>query len=75
MFHYFTQHHRQERLSYMPSATHINCDKPAVVFGVTDVDCVNTLSKNMTEMYLHIFKQQHVLLCDCNIYCVSRGTR
>jgi len=72
MLHYVTQHHRQERLSYMPSATHINCDKPAVVFGVTDVDCVNTLSQNiMTETYLHIFRHQHVFICEFSAICIA----
>jgi len=77
MFHYVTQQHRQERLSYMASATHINSDKPAVVFGVTDVHCVNTLSQNiMAETYTHIFKQQHVLICEFSaIYIAYPGAR
>jgi len=49
MFYYVIQHHRQEGLSYMPSATQINCDKPVVVFGVTDVDCVNSLFQNTND--------------------------
>jgi len=78
MFHYVIQHHRQERLSYMPSATHIKCDKPVVIFGVTDVDCVNSLLQNINDWnvppYLQIATCVYQWIFG-NIYCIFRGTR